>query len=276
MAERVSRPSISGMSMSRMTMSGLSLAILASAIRPLAAVPATSIWGSPERTSETRRRTATASSTTSTRILRMRLPVPEVRVLEGVHAENAQLLHDGLLGERFYDVAIGPLAQRADDLALLRLGRDHDQADRVVGPLGPDRPDELDPVHLGHVPVDHGDVGVSDLPQQLERLLAVRRLPDFESELAEHPPEDVPDRPGIVDHERPHRTLLLPVVRFTPRVRARRDRRPEARPASRPRSPSRTSPAPPAAAARPPSPRGPSRRSGCRWRRRSCSSLLPR
>ena len=64
----VSSPSMTGISMSRVTRSGLSWAIFASAIRPLAAVPTTSMSGSSANESATSLRTTTESSTTSTRI----------------------------------------------------------------------------------------------------------------------------------------------------------------------------------------------------------------
>ena len=65
-SRRVPRPSSSGISMSSVTTSGRNDSILVSAIRPLAAVPTTSMSGWPDSASTIRRRTTTESSTTRT------------------------------------------------------------------------------------------------------------------------------------------------------------------------------------------------------------------
>jgi hypothetical protein len=83
MARTASMPFISGISMSIVTRSGLSCSSLPTAMRPLTAVPTTSIAGSSESTSVTILRTTTESSTTNTRIGSMRPPSPRAGACQG-------------------------------------------------------------------------------------------------------------------------------------------------------------------------------------------------
>ena len=84
----------------------------------------------------------------------------------------------------------------------LGLGGDHDDPGRrAVGRLA-HRRDELDAGHLGHVPVDEHerrDRGPPSSRSSARRPLAASV--DLHAQLAQHPAEDQPHRPRVVDHQ---------------------------------------------------------------------------
>src|SRR5687767_5198789 len=175
---------MSGISTSSVTMSGLSCRTLDRAMRPLDAVPTTSMPGSSLRTFVTSRRMTTESSTTRTLIL-LTDPLSDLS-----EAEQALLLDDGFLREGLDDVFVRAGSECLDDLRSLALGSDHHQ--RHVAPrlFSANGVDELEAVHLGHVPVDERDLRQRTFAKHRKAFPAVGCVYDVVADLAKDPPED--------------------------------------------------------------------------------------
>ena len=99
---RVPRPSSSGISMSSVTMSGLICGSLASAIRPLAAVPATSISGSDENVRQ--------QSPDHDRIVDDRR---ESCRMSAHDSDQAELVDQAVLSERLHQVLVSAVPEPA-------------------------------------------------------------------------------------------------------------------------------------------------------------------
>ena len=73
--------------------------------------------------------------------------------------------------------------------------------------LRTDGADEIEPVHLRHVPVHQHKLDVGVLAQLLEPLAAVASLDHIHSHFAQDIPDDDPNGSGVVDDQRTHLTF---------------------------------------------------------------------
>src|SRR4029453_3501803 len=88
-----------------------------------------------------------------------------------------------LARERLDEVLEGAVGERMSHGLERRVGRDHHDFDRWIGPL--DVPEELESVHLGHLDVHDHDVGLKP-PQQVQGRAPVLRRLDLVGGLDQH------------------------------------------------------------------------------------------
>src|SRR5262249_41624556 len=116
-------------------------------------------------------------------------------------SHQLQFLAQDFGREGFHDVFVGARLHRPLDLALLRLGRHHDDHGVVPRRVEPRVAEKIEAVHLGHVPVDQDQLDPATFDQALERLETVAGLQDLEAEFPDGLPDDAADGPRIVDYQ---------------------------------------------------------------------------
>jgi hypothetical protein len=101
-------------------------------------------------------------------------------------------------------VVVDAGAQGFDNVVLGGVGRDHPDGRFLRLVLAPQRADELDAVHLRHVPVGDHHVDVSGV-EPVDPFAAVAGLDDLGvPELVQGVDDDSAHRRRIVDHEKTH------------------------------------------------------------------------
>src|SRR5581483_2600795 len=130
-------------------------------------------------------------------------------VPRGVSDDAVQELLEGLSRERLGEEGLGAGGDRGFAHRRLRLGGD--EPERHVGSLGPEDLQELDAVHLGHVPVAQNEhrLLVRDELEGLRTVLGLEEL-RVRLDLAHVALDDHPHRPAVVDDEDLH--LFVPPV----------------------------------------------------------------
>ncbi len=110
-----------------------------------------------------------------------------------------ELVHQHRLGE----VVDGTVLQAVHRRLHLRQAGEHDHDG--VGPLLPQRPEEGDPVHPGHLDVGDDQRDLAQLLEERQRLLAVARLAAGDSEALHHPRDRPPHQRFVVHHQAANR-----------------------------------------------------------------------
>jgi hypothetical protein len=107
-------------------------------------------------------------------------------------------------GVNFDDVVVDADAQGFDNVVFGGVGRDHENRRVLHLVEAPQGADELDAVHLRHVPVGDHHVRVGDVAL-VDAFTALARLDHLGvAELVERVDDDSTHRRGIVDHEKAH------------------------------------------------------------------------